>query len=189
MNAETPEIAVEPTTKVEPQTVATKPTAPKTDKPPKAKAKSTKVKTATGKGKQAKKPTKEPKLTAKAKAKAPVKTVKSKAKPSKVAKAKPVKIKKAVPQGKFPRHPKNPFREGSAYGQIFDAFVRKQAGIRRDELTKLSMDACNTDLKHTAYNLAVILSAKESNTGPRHPSCREGFWVKRDNDHLTLMID
>ena len=92
-------------------------------------------------------------------------------------------------RSKYPRHPKNPFREGSAYGQIFDAFVLKDTGIRRDELLQLAMDATGKDVKHAAYDLAVIRSAKDSNTGPRHPSCAEGFWVKRDNDCFTLMID
>jgi hypothetical protein len=183
MNAETPDtaVAVPPVT---PLTTEPKPitvTAPKSAKVAKQakspKAKANKVKAA-GKGKKAKAP-------AKAKAKKPAKQVKAKS--AKTLKAKPAKVVKA---GKFPRHPKNPFREGSAYGQIFDAFVlHGKSGIRRDELLQLAMDATGKDVKHAAYDLAVIRSAKESNNGPRHPSCAEGFWVKRDNDCFTLMVD
>jgi hypothetical protein len=129
------------------------------------------------KGKKAVKKSAKTKGKAKAKAK-PVKP----AKPSK-------KANKGVVLSKFPRHPKNPFREGSAYSAIFDAFVTKKNGIRRDELTKLAMEATGKDMKHSSYNLAVILSAKDSNTGSRHQSCREGFFVEREGDHLTLKID
>jgi hypothetical protein len=182
MNAETPDTAVAvppvaPQT-AEPKTV--KVSVPKSDKTKKAKtpkAKPSKVKAA-GKDKKVKAP-------AKAKAQKPAKQGKQ-AKATKTAKAKPAKV---IPQGKFPRHKANPFRAGSAYGAIFDAFVRKDNGIRRDELLQLAMDATGKDVKHAAYDLAVIRSAKDSNTGPRHPSCAEGFWVKRDNDCFTLMID
>ena len=172
MNTETPETAVD-TTKVEPQVPAKviAPKSPKVAKAPKAKSKQAKAK--------------KPATKAKAKNAKPAKV--SKAKKTTAPKAKTAKAKKTVPQGKFPRHPKNPFREGSAYAQIFDAFATKD-GVRRDELLQLAMDATGKDVKHAAYDLAVIRSAKESSTGPRHPSCREGFWVKRENECFTLMI-
>ena len=172
MNTETPETAVD-TTKVEPQ-VPVKviaPKSPKVVKAPKAKSKQAKAK----------------KSTAKAKAKNVKPAKANKAKKTTTPKAKNAKPAKVVPQGKFPRHAKNPFRDGSAYGQIFDAFATKD-GVRRDELLQLAMDATGKDVKHAAYDLAVIRSAKESSSGPRHPSCREGFWVKRENDCFTLMI-
>ena len=172
MNTETPETAVD-TTKVEPQ-VPVKviaPKSPKVVKAPKAKSKQAKAK--------------KPAVKAKAQKAKPAKV--SKAKKTTAPKTKTAKPAKFVKAGKFPRHPKNPFREGSAYGQIFDAFATKD-GVRRDELLQLAMDATGKDVKHAAYDLAVIRSAKESSTGPRHPSCREGFWVKRENECFTLMI-
>jgi hypothetical protein len=183
MSVETPDTAVAippvaPQT-AEPKTV--KVTAPKSDKTKKAKApkaKSSKPKAAAGKGKKAKTP------ATSSKAKKPAKQVKAKS--AKTPKAKPAKVVKA---GKYPRHPKNPFREGSAYGQIFDAFVLKDTGIRRDELLQLAMDATGKDVVHAAYDLAVIRSAKESNNGPRHPSCRNGFYTTREGDCFTLVID
>jgi len=182
MNDTKPESAVEQPAKVEPQTAEPKPVkviAPKAPKVAKTSAaKSSKAKAATTKGKTAKAP-------AKAKGKAATKT----AKPAKAKVSKPAKQAKAIPQGKFPRHPKNVFRPGSAYGAIYDGFILRRAGIRRDELLKLAMEATGKDAKHASYDLAVILSAKDSPTGPRHPSCREGFWVSRENDHLRLNID
>lgn len=172
MNAETPNTAVE-VAKVEPQ-VPAKVIAPKV-----AKAKTSKVKKAVKATKQAQSK------------KAPGKAKAKKDKPAKASKAKTTKTKpaKVVPQGKFPRNKANPFRPGSAYASIFDGFIRKGSGVRRDELTALAMEATGKDAKHASYDLAVILSAKESNKGPRHPSCREGFWVKREGDCLTLMVD
>ena len=178
MNEQTPDTAVEQPAKVEPQTVDPKPAKP--TKPAKAHAPKAKAKPA----KKATKPAVNAKAKAK-KAKTP-KQAKVATKAKVALKAKPAKVVKA---GKFPRHAKNPFREGSAYGQIFDGFVRKDNGLRRDELLQLAMDATGKDVKHAAYDLAVIRSAKESNKGPRHPSCREGFWVKREGDCLTLMVD
>lgn len=162
--------------------VAIPPVEPQTAEPKPAKAHAPKAKSKQAKKPAAKAKAKKAKTSAKAKATKPAKQAKA----SKAAKAKPAKLVKA---GKFPRHPKNPFREGSAYGHIFDGFVRKDNGLRRDELLQLAMDATGKDVKHAAYDLAVIRSAKESNTGPRHPSCAEGFWVKREGDCFTLVID
>ena len=134
-----------------------------------------KAATVKGKGKKAvKQSTKAAKKTAKKNGKAAKTTTKTV---------------KAIKHGKYPRNKANPFREGSSYGAIFDAFATKRGGIRRAELLKLAMNATGKDAKHAAYDLAVILSAKDSNNGPRHPSCRESFWIRRENDHLTLMID
>ena len=106
--------------------------------------------------------------------------------------AKPIKEGKKAEKtnGKiYPRHQNNPFRLNSSYGKVFDAFASFKNGVRRDELLTKVAEAVGKDLKHAAYDLAVILSAKDSNTGSRHRSCREGYWCRRENDHLTLMID
>jgi hypothetical protein len=61
--------------------------------------------------------------------------------------------------------------------------------MRRDELTALAMKATGKDQKHARYDVSVVLSAKDSSTGPRHRSCREGFWVERENSHVRLRLD
>jgi hypothetical protein len=139
------------------------------------------------------------------KGKTPVKAKPIKGKSAKSAKsvktAKPVKSAKTVKtatkptkagksNGKvYPRHGKNPFRVNSSYGKVFDVFASFKNGVRRDELLTKVAEAVGKDLKRSGYDLAVILSAHDSNTGSRHRSCAEGFWVKRENSNVTLMID
>jgi len=89
----------------------------------------------------------------------------------------------------YPKHPKNPFRIGSAYSCCFNILASFKQGINRKDLVKLVSKEIMKDERHSYYDTQVILSAKESNSGPRHRSCKEGFWIKKDNDHITLMID
>lgn len=118
----------------------------------------------------------------------PVKEPKSPKAPTKPLQ-KPVKAPTSGSPSLYPRHEKNPFRLNSSYGKVFDCFASFKNGVRRDELLTKVAEAVGKDLKHASYDLAVILSAKESNTGARHRSCAEGFWVRRENDHLSLEID
>jgi len=129
------------------------------------------------------------------------KSSKKTAKVTKVAKpatpATPVKPAKAMKAAKatvaksnYAQHAKNPFRNGTAYAACFNimgSFGRK--GCSKEEIVKLLAKDRKSDLKHAYYDCQVLLSAKDSNTGSRHTSCREGFWVKRENDHVVLMID
>lgn len=89
---------------------------------------------------------------------------------------------------KYPRHKSNPFRENSAYATCFDIMIAHKNGISRDELINLLAKESGKDPKLAGYDLSVLLSAKESPTGPRHRSCREGFWVKREHHHYALMF-
>ena len=107
--------------------------------------------------------------------------------------AKPTKVKhgkesKPVRKSKFPRHPQNPFRDGSAYAICFDVMASQKTGVSRDHLLPILAQETGKDKKHAAYDLSVLLSAKESATGPRHRSCREGFWVKKEHQNYTLML-
>ena len=96
---------------------------------------------------------------------------------------------KSVRKGsKYPRHPQNPFRDGSAYATVFDVLASQKTGISRDKLLPILAQETEKDEKHAAYDLSVLLSAKDSPTGSRHRSCREGFWIKRENQHYTLMF-
>jgi bacterioferritin-associated ferredoxin len=118
-------------------------------------------------------------------------------KPSKPTIEKPVKAKPTTPKpakqtkahpSKYSRHKSNPFRENSAYATCFDILAAHKDGIGRDEILNLIGKETHKDIKHAGYDLSVLLSAKESPTGPRHRSCREGFWVKREHHHYTLML-
>ena len=98
--------------------------------------------------------------------------------------------------GKWPRDQRNPFRAG-AYGTCYDILAAHKDGLNRQRLVELLAEATGKDLKHAAFDCQVLLSARGNddepglsrNDGPRHRSCRPGFWVKRVNDHVTLMVD
>jgi len=89
---------------------------------------------------------------------------------------------------KYQRHPRNPFRPGSSYALIFDILATRKDGIGRDELIKLLRKETGKDEKRVAYDLAIILSARESPASARHRSCKDGFWIKREWHHYTLML-
>jgi len=98
------------------------------------------------------------------------------------------KTPKPAKKGKYPRHPQNPYRELSSYGIAFDILASKKGGISRDELTNLLSRETGKPVKNAGYDLSVVLSAKDSVTGERHKSARDGYWVKREFHHYTLML-
>lgn len=79
----------------------------------------------------------------------------------------------------------DPFRPGSSYSIAFSA-LKKSAGMTRQQLVAEVAKATGKDERHAGYDVAVLLSAKDSPTGPRHQSCREGFWIEREGDHIRL---
>jgi hypothetical protein len=85
-----------------------------------------------------------------------------------------------------PRSPQNPFRLGSAYGAVFDILASHPDGISRQDLLKLTAKATGKDATHAGFDMAVVLSARDSLNGERHRSCASGFYVCRENDHLSL---
>lgn len=94
------------------------------------------------------------------------------------------------PKRKFTIHPANPFRPGSSYHACFNILGKfMKAGLHRKKLVELLARETGKDETRAGYDAAVLLSAKESNTGPRHRSCKEGFWVRRTNDHVQLVVD
>jgi hypothetical protein len=114
---------------------------------------------------------------------------------------KAVRADKPVPKpagakgGKFARDPRNPFREGSTYGLVFDVLASYPDGIEREMLVRLVAAETKKDLVHAGYDCQVLLSARGNepglsrNDGPRHRSCRNGFWVERTNGHVKLVVD
>jgi len=116
----------------------------------------------------------------------------SKAPKSKAAKGKDKPVAKA--EGKWTRDPNNPFREG-AYGKCYDILAAHKGGLPREKLVELLAEATAKDVKHAKYDAQVLLSAGpnesglSNNDGPRHRSCRPGFWIKRTNGHVQLVVD
>ena len=116
----------------------------------------------------------------------------AKAKPAgKQAKAKPA----AKAGGKWPRDPRNVFRPSSSYASCYDILAAHKDGLPREKLVALLAEATGKDAKHAGYDAQVLLSAGpnegglSNNDGPRHRSCRPGFWIKRTNGHVQLMVD
>jgi len=122
---------------------------------------------------------------------APVNDTVVSAKPTKATTAvKPKQPKEPKPtrKSKYPRHPKNPYRIGSNYGLAFDVLATHPKGIGRDELINLIRKENGKDVKHTLYDLSVVLSAKESPTGPRHRSAKDGYFVEKQYHHYKLVL-
>ena len=113
------------------------------------------------------------------------------ARPAKAPKARPA----ARDGGKRPRDPRNPFRPTSAYAACFDILAAHPDGMPKDKLVQLLAGATGKDAKHAAFDAQVLLSARGNepglsrNDGPRHRSCRPGFWVRRTNGHVQLVVD
>jgi hypothetical protein len=111
-------------------------------------------------------------------------------------KAKPEKVAKPVAKaGKWTRHAQNPFRAGSAYGTCFDILAAHPDGMTREMLIERLAAATKSDLTHSSYNAQVVLSARGSAgpnlnpfEGPRNRSARFGYWVKRENSHVQLVL-
>jgi hypothetical protein len=58
--------------------------------------------------------------------------------------------------------------------------------VPRQKLIELLATATGKSTTKASFDVSVILSAKDSPTGPRHQSCREGFWIEREADHCRL---
>jgi len=95
---------------------------------------------------------------------------------------------KAVPSPKYPRHPSNPYRQGSSYGLCYDILASQKEGIRRDELIGILAKEGGTTTTRAGFNTSVVLSPRESATGPRHRSARQGYFVRVTNDHVQLIV-
>ena len=98
-------------------------------------------------------------------------------------------------KGKWARDARNPFRDGSAYATCFDILAAHKDGLPKAKLVELLAKATGKDNEHSGYDAQVILSAHGAAgdglnpfEGPRHRSCRPGFWVRRTNGHVRLMV-
>ena len=100
-----------------------------------------------------------------------------------------------VAKGKWARDPRNAFRPSSSYATCFDILAAHKDGLPREKLVALLAEATGKDAKHAGYDAQVLLSAGpnegglSNNDGPRHRSCRPGFWIRRTNGHVQLVVD
>lgn len=103
-------------------------------------------------------------------------------KPAKRAEKKPVKN----PKSSIPRHPKNPFREGSSYGLLLDLIsAAGSKGIGKETLLAEFCRLSGKGLQHAKYDLAVINSASETSER-RHRSCADGFTIIKTVDNYRI---
>lgn len=129
---------------------------------------------------------KEPKAAKAAKAAKPPKAKKAEPRPLKSPKAEPIK---RPTNGKYARHPKNPFREGSSYALAFDILAANRKGMNRADLTKEYSRVSKKPLKNAGYDIAVLLSPKsEKPTSERHRSCRDGFGIRKENSFVQIIL-
>ena len=103
-------------------------------------------------------------------------------KPAKRADKKPAKAPK---KSAVPRHPKNPFREGSGYGLILDIIADAGSkGIGKEDLLKAYGKISGKDLTHAKYDLAVVTSAAVGRT--RHRSMKDGATIILDGANYQV---
>lgn len=89
----------------------------------------------------------------------------------------------------YPRSSKNPFREDSNYALAFDVLASSKDGLPLTEWRERYAKAARKPLKLASYDIQVLLTAKESPTGERHRSCRDGFYIERQCDHVRIRFD
>jgi hypothetical protein len=85
----------------------------------------------------------------------------------------------------YPRAEGNPFRAG-AYATAYDILAKYQEGLPRQKLITLLAKATRKSPRLANFDASVVLSAKGTVNGPRHRSCRPGFYVERENDFVKL---
>ena len=95
---------------------------------------------------------------------------------------------KKASKATYPHCDKNPFREGSNYALAFDVLASFPDGLPLADWRERYAKAAKKSLKLASYDIQVLLTAKDSPTGERHRSCRDGFYIEREGDHVTLKI-
>lgn len=124
-----------------------------------------------------------------------VKSMKAGKAPNGKRKAKPAAKPVAKAGGKWPHAEKSPFRPGSSYDTCYSILAAHKSGLPKEKLLALLAEATGKDIVHAGYDAQVLLSAHPNENGlsnndsPRHRSCRPGFWVRRTNGHVQLMVD
>lgn len=99
-----------------------------------------------------------------------------------------VSAKKRVSQPDYPRVDSNPYRENSHYATLYDVLAAHPDGISRSRLLEMYCKESGKDAVRAGFDLSVVLSPKDSRTGPRHSSAKDGYWVRREGDWVQLCI-
>lgn len=92
-------------------------------------------------------------------------------------------------KAKYARCEKNPFREGSNYSLAFDILASSKDGFSLAEWRERYAKAARKPLKLAGFDTQVLLTAKDTLTGERHRSCRDGFYIEREGDHVRIRFD
>ena len=61
--------------------------------------------------------------------------------------------------------------------------------MNKADWLKLYAKASGKEERLAGCDLAVLLSAKEIPTSMRHRSCRDGFWIERENSFVKLRAE
>lgn len=92
-------------------------------------------------------------------------------------------------KAKYARCDKNPFREGSNYSLAFDILASSKDGLSLAEWRERYAKAARKPLKLAGFDTQVLLTAKYTPTSERHRSCRDGFFIEREGDHVRIRFD
>ena len=79
-----------------------------------------------------------------------------------------------------------PYRKGSAYSKVYQILTEHPDGISRADLIREAARRCKKPASRSAFDVAVVVSPRESCTGPRHRSARDGYFVKVEGSCYTL---
>ena len=96
--------------------------------------------------------------------------------------AKPKKLKVCNPED----NASTPYRKGSAYSKVYQILMEHPDGISRADLIREAARRCKKPASRSAFDVAVVVSPRESCTGPRHRSARESYFVKVEGSCFTL---
>lgn len=97
-------------------------------------------------------------------------------------------VKKTSKTQKYPRSQVNPFRPNSSYALAYDVLAAYPDGLPLATWRELYAKAAMKPLKLAGFDTQVLLTAKDRSTSERHRSCRSGFYIEREGDHVTLKI-
>jgi hypothetical protein len=88
----------------------------------------------------------------------------------------------------YPRVAGNPYRAG-AYSTAFDILFAHPTGLPRQKLVELLAKSKGISVRKAGFDVSVVISpSTASPASPRHRSCREGYGIERENDHLVLRL-
>ena len=79
-----------------------------------------------------------------------------------------------------------PYREGSAYSKVYQILMEHPDGISRADLIREAARRCKKPASRSAFDVAVVVSPRESCTGPRHRSARDGYFLEVEGSCFKL---